>query len=205
MKLNRFFCGLLALAISTPSFAQAPAKEKCSALSNAVILVIRHSEDPKSGSGLSAEGEARAQAYVNYFKNFKIHGDPFLPDYLFAAADSKESHRSRLTLEPTSKALGLMIDSRFKNKKFQELAKEIQSKPHGKVILIAWHHGEIPALLQALGATPKAVFLKGKWPEAVFGWLVQLRYDADGCLIETKLINESLLPGDTSKPTSKAP
>ena len=205
MKFKQFFCSLLALAIATASFAQTPATEKFSALSNAVILVIRHAEKPESGSGLSAEGEARAQAYIQYFKNFKLNDQPAIPDHLFAAADSKASRRSRLTLEPTGKALGLTVDSRFKNKNFQELASEIQAKPHGKVILIAWHHGEIPELLQALGATPKDVLPKSKWPDAVFGWLIQLRYDADGHLIETKLINENLQPGDASQPPSKAP
>jgi hypothetical protein len=205
MKFKWFFCGLLALALATASFAQTSTNEYCSALSNAVILVIRHAEKPETGSGLSAEGEARAQVYVQYFKDFKINGQPATPDSLFAAADSKESHRSRLTLEPTGKALGLVIDSRFKNKKSQELVNEIKARPHGKVLLIAWHHGEIPELLQALGATPKAVLPKGKWPDAVFDWLIQLRFDTDGRLLETKRIKEDLLPSSARLPAPANP
>jgi hypothetical protein len=199
MKFKLVFCWLLLLAIPTAVFAKPPHGEKSSALQNTVILVIRHAEKPDDGDGLSAEGETRARAYVNYFKNFTVGGQPLKLDYLFVAADSKASHRPRLTIEPTSKALVLAIDDRFKNKDFQKLAEEIRSKPHGKTILIAWHHGEIPELLDALGADTDKALPNGKWPEDVFGWLIQLRYDANGQLIETKRINENLLPDDSSK------
>jgi broad specificity phosphatase PhoE len=199
MKSKYFFCALLALAIPTALFADPPSAGQSSALKNTVILVIRHAEKPDDGSGLSAAGEARARAYVNYFKNFTIDGQPSKPDCLFAAADSKGSHRPRLTIEPTSQALGLAIESRFKDKEFQELADEIQSRPHGKIILICWHHGEIPQLLRALGASPEKLIPNAKWPEDVFGWLIQLRYDENGQLLESKRINENLLPDDSNK------
>lgn len=198
MKFNLLCCGLLALAIPTVILAEPPHDGKSSALKNAVILVIRHAEKPDDGYGLSAAGETRAMAYVNYFKNFKIDGQPLKLDYLFAAADSKESHRPRLTIEPTSKALGLDINNRFKAKDFQGLADEIKSKPHGKAILIAWHHGKIPSLLRALGADPDQVIPNAKWPDDVYGWLIQLRYDSDGHLMETKRINEKLMPDDSN-------
>jgi broad specificity phosphatase PhoE len=204
MKFKLFLCGFLALAIPAAIFAK-PYAAKSSALQNAVILIIRHAEKPDAGSGLSADGEARAKAYVNYFKKFTIDGQPLKLDYIFAAADSKESQRPRLTIEPTSQAFGLAIDSRFKDKNFQELAAEIQSKPHGKTILIAWHHGEIPSLLGALGADPNQVVPDSKWPEDVFGWLIELRYDENGQLIETKRINENLMPDDSNKHSMAAP
>jgi hypothetical protein len=103
-------------------------------------------------------------------------------NYLFAAADSKESQRARLTIEPTSKMLGLAIDSQFEDGQFQKLADEIRAKPHGQNILICWHHGEIPQLVQALGADPGRLFPKGKWPDEVFNWVVELRYDSNGHL-----------------------
>jgi hypothetical protein len=196
MKFNLLFCGFLALAIPTAILAEPPHDGTSGALKNAVVLVIRHAEKPDNGYGLSAGGEARAKACVNYFKNFKIDGQPLKLDSLFAAADSKESHRPRLTLEPASKALGLAIEVRFKAKEFQKLADEIRSQPHGKAILIAWHHGQIPSLLRALGADPNQVIPKSKWPDDVFGWLIQLRYDSNGHLIETRRINENLPPGD---------
>ena len=205
MKFKSLLCGLLALAIPTAIFAQPLADEKFSALQNAVILIIRHAEKPDSGSGLSAYGEARAKAYVIYFKNFTnaVDGQPLKINYIFAAADSKESHRPRLTITPTSRALGLAINSRFKEKDFQGLANELHSKPHGRAILIAWHHGEIPSLLRALGADPAAVIPKSKWPEDVFGWVIELRYDADGHLTEATRINEKLMPDDFNRHSEK--
>ena len=197
LKLNLLLCGFLALAIPAAIFAEPPAERKSSALRNAVILVIRHAEKPASGLGLAAEGEIRAQAYVNYFKHFTMDGQPLKLDCLFAAADSKGSHRSRLTLEPTGKVLGLPVDTRFKDKEVQKLADEIQSKPHGTGILIAWHHGQIPTLLRALGADPEPLLPNAKWPDEVFGWVIQLRYDAKGHLTDTKRINEHLLPIDS--------
>jgi hypothetical protein len=203
MKFKLLLCGFLALAIPAAIFAR-PYAAKSGALQNAVILIIRHAEKPDAGSGLSAEGEARAKAYVNYFKNLTIDGQPLKLDYIFAAADSNGSQRPRLTITPTSQALGIAIDSRFKDKNFQELAAEIQSKPHGKTILISWHHEEIPSLLGALGADATQVIPKAKWPEDVFGWLIELRFDENGQLIETKRINENLLPDDSNKHTLAA-
>ena len=196
---------MLALAIPTVMVAEPPPPGNSNALKNAVVLIIRHAEKPDEGNGLSAAGEARAMAYVSYFKNFKIEGQPLKLDCLFAAADSKASHRPRLTLEPTGKALGLGINDRFKAGDFQGLADEIKSQPHGQTILIAWHHGQIPSLLRALGADPDQVIPNRKWPDDVFGWLIQLRYDSDGRLVEVKRIDEKLMPEDADQPALAAP
>ena len=201
MRLKLFFCALLALIVALPLFAEGTSAGTFSGLKNTVVLVIRHAEKPETGRGLTADGEARARAYVDYFKNFTVEGQASPPNYLFAAADSKESHRPILTLEPISHALGLPIDSQFKDKQFQELADEIESHAHGRVILICWHHGKIPQLLRALGADPGKLLPDGKWPDGAFGTLIQLRYDAQGQLTESKRLNENLLPDDTEKPS----
>jgi len=109
-------------------------------------------------------------------------------DDIFAAKDSRISHRPRLTIEPTAEELGLRIDDRFKNNQFMELVKEIKSKPHGANILIVWHHGNIPRLLRALGADPRTLLPNGKWPGHVFDWLIELRYEENGHLFESKRI-----------------
>ncbi len=202
MKLKLSFCGLLALIITAAAFAVEPSVESSSPMKNAVILVIRHAEKPEDGHGLSAVGKARAKAYADYFKNYTVNGQPLKLTSLFAAADSKESHRPRLTLEPTSKSLSLTIDTQFKNENYQALANELLSKSHGEGILIAWHHKNIPALLQSLGANPRQLIPRAKWPEDVYGWLIQLRYDENGHLIEAKRIKERLMPDDLSKSTS---
>lgn len=168
-------------------------------LSDAVILIIRHAEKPASGPGLSPAGQQRAEAYVPYFRNFTVDSTPLDLDYLVATADSRVSQRPRLTLEPLGKALQLKIDLRFQSKQGQELAAELQARPHGKRILIAWHHGAIPELLRALGADPAKLLPRAKWPDAEFAWVLLLRYDQAGHLIPnaTRRIPEGLMPGDS--------
>jgi hypothetical protein len=161
-----------------------------------VVLIIRHAEKPENGDGLSPAGVERAAKYVQYFKYYAVDSNSLTLNYLVATADSKKSHRPRLTIEPLSQAMHLPIDSRIANKDFQELADQIEAKPRGNHILICWHHGEIPHLLKALGADPSQLLPESKWPDAVFGWVIQLRYDDQGRLLEAKRVNEKLMPGD---------
>ena len=205
MKRKLLICGLLTLALPAGGFAKPPPDEESGALKNRVILVIRHAEKPDKGFDLSSAGRARAQAYVNYFKHLTVDGQPLKLDYLFATADSRESHRPRLTLELLAKDLGLSIDTRFSDKQFAALAREIQNRPPGTNILICWHHGEIPPLLRALGAEPKKLLPAGRWPDDVFGWLIALRYDENGHLFESRCINENLSPNDSAKPVRAPP
>ena len=164
-------------------------------LSDTTILIIRHAEKPDFGQHLSPEGKARAQAYVRYFQELRLDRKPARVDYLVAADDSEHSQRCRLTLEPLAEALGLKPDLRFQARQSLDLARELESRPHGKVILICWHHGEIPALVKALGADPKRLLPHGDWPDQQFGWLLKLRYDEQGQLIpgQTRRIKEHLL------------
>jgi len=177
--------------------AALPALAKDSpALADTTILIIRHAEKPPTGDGLTPEGEKRAEAYVHYFKNFTVDSKPFSLDYIIASADSKNSHRPRQTMEPLSKATGLAIDNQFGSKQFKELAEALLARPHGKQMLICWHHGEIPQLVRALKGDPEQLLPNGKWPERTFNWIIQLRYDVNGQLLDAKRIQENLMPGD---------
>lgn len=196
MQLMLSACALLVL--STPILAKGQVAGD-TGLKNATVLVIRHAEKPNKGDGLSKAGKERAKAYVHYFENLTVDSQPLKVDYLFAAADSKASHRSRLTLEPFSKAIGLKIDARFQETQSQQLVAAVQKNPSGKQILICWHHEEIPQLLRAFGADPDSVLGAKKWPDDVFNWLIQLRYDSSGHVSEAKRINENLMPGDSDK------
>jgi len=167
-------------------------------LSGVTVLIIRHAEKPPFGSGLSVEGQARAEAYVKYFQNLRQGSDRLTPDYIVAADDSDHSQRSRLTVEPLAKSLGLKPDLRFQAKRPQDLVHEIQSSPHGKIILVCWHHHEIPELLQRLGADPETLLPQGEWPAQQFGWMLRLCFDENGRLIasRSKRVKEHLMPGD---------
>src|SRR4029434_1755660 len=82
---------------------------------NAVVLIIRHAEDGGPGRALAPRGHERAEAYKNYFLNFSVDSKRLEPEVVFAAKDSKQSHRPRLTVEPFAKAAKLKIDAHFGN------------------------------------------------------------------------------------------
>src|SRR6188472_3016345 len=166
---------------------------------NATVLIIRHAEDADSGDGVSPLGQERAEAYKNYFLNFSVDSKRREPQAIFAAKDSKKSHRPRLTMEPFAKAANLKIDMRFGNDQSTDLAADLRANQQGKVILICWRHPYIPALLSALGAKPETFLPNGKWPGAVFDWVIQLSFDQDGHLIpsSSRRIDEHLMPGSS--------
>jgi hypothetical protein len=165
---------------------------------NSVVLIIRHAEDGASDRGLTPRGQERAEAYKNYFLNFTVDSKRMQPKVIFAAKDSKKSHRPRLTVEPFAKAANLKTDSRFGNNQSTELAADLRANQQG-VILICWRHPYVPPLLRALGAAPETLLPNGKWPNAVYDWVIVVSYDENGRLIpaSTKRINEHLMPGDS--------
>jgi hypothetical protein len=166
---------------------------------NSIILIIRHAENPANGHGLSPRGEERAKAYANYFQNFSVDSKRLEPSAVLVAADSKHSHRPRLTVTPFAKAANLPIDNRFANKQPADLAAELRANYQGKIILVCWHHGQIPAVLRALGADPATLLSSGKWPRDVYDWVIMISFDENGHVIpeRTKRITEHLLQGDS--------
>jgi phosphohistidine phosphatase SixA len=176
--------------------------------SNTNVFLIRHAEKPESGTGLAVAGQERAQAYTIYFQNYSLNSQSIKLDYLFAAADSSESHRPRLTIEPLSKAINIDIDDKHSDKDYQKVADDIlqNSKYDKSNVLICWHHGEILDLAAALGVVPDDLppasnWPSPPWPSDVFGWLLQLCYDDNGNIIPTQTlcINEQLMFDDCGK------
>lgn len=175
------------------------------------ILMVRHAEKPPAGNGLAVAGQERAQAYVAYFQNYAIGGSTIILNHLFAAADSDESHRPKLTITPLSKALELSINDHHKDKDFAVVANDILNKPKydNSNILICWHHGEILDLAKMLlggfvpSGSPPTNWPEGRkpWPEDVYGWLLQICYGGDGSIIpgQTFCINEQLMYDDFGK------
>ena len=163
------------------------------------MLIIRHAEDGGTGRDLAPRGHERAEAYKNYFLNFSVDSKRLEPAVIFAAKDSKKSHRPRLTVEPFAKAAKLKIDTRFGNSQSTQLAADLRAIHQGKVILICWRHPYVPDLLHALGAKPEDLLPRGKWPGSVYDWVILLSYDQEGHLIpgSARRINEHLMPGDS--------
>jgi hypothetical protein len=206
MKFKHLLNALLVLWLVPALFAAPlvlpPGDQPCAALKDATILVIRHAEKPATGPELNADGLLRAKAYVGYFATNQIDGQPLKLDHIFCTADSTGSHRPRSTVEPLAQALKLPLDNQFKSKEAAGLAAEIRANLHGKNLLICWHHGQIPALLQALGANPEALLPDGEWPPEVFGWMMELRFDDQGRLHTGRCVHENLMPDDRAAATN---
>lgn len=173
---------------SVPAIAGAPG------LADATVLIVRHAEKPYIGRGLDARGVARSKAYVGYFENFRLDGAPLHIDTLIATADSQESIRPRLTLAPLSEAMHIPIQQPFADAAVGDLAAWLGTGRKGRTILVAWHHGEIPALVAKLGADPGALFAFRHWSPSVFDDVVVLRFDDAGQLIpgETRVVREDI-------------
>ena len=157
---------------------------------SATVLLIRHAEKAPDSKELTPAGEARAKAYVAYFQNYQVQGRPLKLTAIYSTTDSKKSHRTRATVEPIAAALGLTVNSRFENKDFASMVADLEAHHSGEDVLVCWHHGHIPKLLQSLGADPAKLLPDGVWPEDKYDWLIELRYDADGKLQDARRVDE---------------
>lgn len=149
-------------------------------LSNATVLLIRHAEDADRGPGLSPAGETRASAYARYFHPFRFGEQVLRIDTLIAAADSRASDRSRLTLEPLSRASGIPIQQPVGNRHVGALVRWLGQGAPDRTILIAWHHGDLPKLIAEFGADPTMVLGRLRWPSDEYSWVVVLHFDRNG-------------------------
>jgi broad specificity phosphatase PhoE len=148
------------------------------------ILVMRHAEKTKDPNDpdLSRAGHARAKELARYMP--KKFGKP---DFLFASAFSKHSHRPYETLKPLSKKVGVPIDTTFADQDYSALANEITTDKQfdGKLIIVCWHHGNIPSLAHALQA--KDGSYPDPWDPSVFNLILQFDYSAGvPCVREIK-------------------
>ncbi|WP_266157198.1 flagellar basal body-associated protein FliL [Dyella silvatica] len=195
MRLRKFLwvlCWLPALA-----WAHHGAKG-VSGLADVTVWIVRHAEKADSGDGLSPQGEQRATAYATYFDPLQWDGDTYLPQRLIATSDSKESIRPRLTLTPLSQRIGLPIEQPWADEQVDALVKSLRKQNQAKVVLIAWHHGHIPKLIDAFGGKAKDLLGSKSWPDDVYNWLVILHFDHDGKLQEkhSQRVLEHVLPSD---------
>jgi uncharacterized protein YbjT (DUF2867 family) len=189
----RLLALLVALFAFAPLFGQSSAPQP-----PATIYLIRHAEKLTDGrEDLSWHGFVRAAAIPRLFLSPVFPGEPqrtllSKPEFLFATAPSKHSNRPFETIMPLSSALNLTISNGIANDDFAQLAALLLSgKYAGKIVLVAWHHGNLPKLAAALGATPPYA----KWPEAQFDRVWRIDY-ADGKATLSDLPQE-LLPGDS--------
>jgi hypothetical protein len=166
------------------------AQESPNHLANATVLIIRHTEKPAEGASLTPQGFARAASYAHYFHPFVVDGAPLSINALYAGADSPDSIRPRLTLEPLSQSIGVPLNTHFSTSESEAFAHALATEPHGDHVLIAWRHKKIPVLLKALGAHPATLLPEGTWPDDVYDWVVLLHFDGAGNVDRELLIHE---------------
>lgn len=161
-------------------------------MSTRIIYVIRHAEKPvdRGKAQLSVRGRERAAALGRNAQELFGH-----LDYLFAAKTSTRSARPVETVSPLALHFGLEIDSSYRDKDHDKLARDLldsKLRSYGTALLICWDHENIPALARALEARQAPA----KWPNTVFDriWKMTLRTSQP---VEFENIPQRLLSGDS--------
>jgi hypothetical protein len=189
-----FLAGALPALAQAPAALQQPETTAPASTAPAIVLIMRHAEKPSDDKdpNLAPQGFRRAEALPALFSG----PQPRLPrpEFLFASDASKHSNRPIETIQPLSQALREKINHDYVDLETGPIAKQILSgKYAGKVVLICWHHGEIPHLAEALGVTDAP----HKWDPNVFDQVWEIRWM--GGQPHIHIVDEQLLPGD-SKP-----
>lgn len=148
-------------------------------MTNARILLMRHAEktgDPMDPH-LSQDGYARAAKLADF-----IPATFGIPQFLIATSISKHSVRPIETLEPLSTKIGVSVDATYADQDYSALASQLLSEPRyadaGALIVVCWHHGNIPSMAHALRA--KLGSYPDPWDAHVFNQMLVLSYLDDG-------------------------
>jgi hypothetical protein len=152
------------------------------------IVILRHGEKPGNPAApddpadpnLSPAGVARANMLATLipsrFGNL---------NFLVAAENSNKSHRPVETLQPLANKLEFQADEfiqTYQNDSYPVLASDllVRQKYSGALIIVCWHHGNIPQLALKLGATATQLatppeMSSGKWNPLVFDrfWVLE--------------------------------
>ena len=93
-----------------------------------------------------------------------------VPDFLLASALSKHSARPIETITPLSEKIAVTIA----DQDYPVLAEEIlnDAKYESRLVLVCWHHGNIPGLALALGAA--GTNIPNPWNSSVFNLILNL-------------------------------
>jgi hypothetical protein len=169
--------------------AAAPAKPQ----PPATILLIRHAEKLTDGRmDLSPTGFERARLLPGVFSPAGARPDLPTPQVLFATHVSEHSNRPVQTVTPLAAALHLPIDDSFKNEDYPALASALLSGKYAdKVVLVVWHHGKMPQLASALGATPPYT----PWPDTQYDRIWRIDYANGKATLQD--LPYALMPGDS--------
>ena len=201
MKFLRTAFVLLLAGLATAASPASPQQDAPPSRTPVVVFILRHAEKPlgegSKDPNLTTQGLHRAQAIPSLFLMMPGATQPARfprPDYIFASDASKGSNRPVETITPLAQMARLKVNHDFADLETGPLAKELLSgKYAGKVVVICWHHSEIPHLAQALGVSgaPK------KWDPDVFDQIWEVRWP-DG-KAELTILPQRLLSGDSKQ------
>jgi hypothetical protein len=178
------------------------------------------SSDKDGGPNLSIRGSARAaalpqlfapsktpygcalslgkkQAFNGEYVSVAIQGTAprfSTPAFLFATQASKSSNRPVETITPLSAALNLTYDDKHADSDYAKVASDIltDSKYAGAVVLVCWHHSNLPNLATKLGiASPPP------WHGTVFDRVWAISYSSGTASLADD--PQMLLYGDASR------
>jgi broad specificity phosphatase PhoE len=136
------------------------------------ILMMRHGEksDDPMDPDLTPDGQKRADALATYIP------DKFgRQDFIFATAISRHSARPYETVKPLATAAGVPIDATYADQDYGALATHLTEKAkfQGKLVVVCWHHGNIPNLMHTLRA-PDGTY-PDPWRRGVFNLILDTR------------------------------
>jgi len=148
------------------------------------LLIMRHAEKPDDDTDphLAPVGQVRAQQLASYIP--QTFGTP---SAIIAAADSNRSVRPRETVEPLAASIPLTIQTPYADAQFAKLAANIGRRDAfpQPLIVICWHHGEIPKLMHGLGAAVGSY--PASWDKLVFNLILKTELKADGTVLVTQV------------------
>jgi len=156
-------------------------------------------------------GSAQGQFSGTYGSSQCPAGQPRFPTpvFLYATKQSGSSNRPAETITPLAQAIeflngqAITINQDFKDKDTGPVASDVMQNCGGKVVLICWHHGQIPQLVSEFNVPasqfPPSSWTNGKWPPNVFDLVLSITWTAAG---DTNLVIgcQQLLFGDSSVP-----
>jgi len=137
------------------------------------ILLMRHGERPGDSTvpDLTEAGYARAKKLSTYIR--ETFGKP---DYIIAAKLFRKNNRPQLTVQPLSDATGVPIDDSTEAIKNLELADRLMhdKKYDGKLVVVCWHHSQIPLLAKALHAPNNAY--PNAWDLNIYNLIIEFTF-----------------------------
>ncbi|KAF9890645.1 hypothetical protein FE257_005776 [Aspergillus nanangensis] len=121
------------------------------AVADPTVYLIRHGEKPSDDdvTGLSAQGEERAQCLRNVFSASSSYDI----GYILAETPKSNGKRARpyLTVEPLAEDLGLTVDTSCDKEDPDCVAEAVKAYSGSGNVLICWEHDYLTDIVESLG------------------------------------------------------